>query len=122
MISTLVVRIEGEPASKARPRLGRGGHTYTPRETVEAEEAIGWAIKMKMGASRWTLDADSEFVLHIEFYTTKKRRKDIDNCLKAVLDAGNKILYKDDSQVCEVLARSHVNCETARTEIRVTRV
>lgn len=118
----LKVCVEGEPVSKARPRLGRGGHTYTPRETTEAEQVIGLMIKTAMGRSGMSVDADSEFILNIEFYTAKKRRKDIDNCLKAVMDAGNKILYKDDSQVCGVWTRSYVLSDAPRTEIQVYRV
>ena len=30
--------IEGEPKGKGRPRFTRGGHAYTPKETVEYEE------------------------------------------------------------------------------------
>ena len=34
--------IPGEPVPKARPRRGKGGVWYTPRESLAYEQLVGW--------------------------------------------------------------------------------
>lgn len=42
----------------------------------------------------------------VDIYVPDKRRRDIDNCAKALLDAiGDAQIYKDDSQIDELLLR-----------------
>jgi hypothetical protein len=55
--------MEGKPEGKARPRLGRGGHVYTPKPTKLAEGRIidawtdagsrGWRAR-SISASPWS--------------------------------------------------------------------
>lgn len=47
------------------------------------------------------------------------KRPDLDNVLKAVSDALNKIAYKDDSQIVGAVLRKYYG-DDARTEVRVT--
>ena len=35
---TIDFKVYGEAVGKQRPRLGKGGHIYTPRKTVELRE------------------------------------------------------------------------------------
>lgn len=106
--------IPGEPVSKGRPRVTSHG-TYTPEKTKTAEEEVGWALKLA-----WKKEpSTSDFMVGMEFHVKGKRRWDLDNLMKLVLDAGNKIVWKDDSQVIELhgyLIRSSTN---PRTEIVV---
>ncbi len=103
------------PTGKARPRMTRSGHVYTPKETVEAEKKIaeaflaaggklipkGKAVGMEVLAffpipksfsmKKWNDAIDGNIL------PTKK--PDADNILKLVADALNGIAYDDDAQI-----------------------
>lgn len=49
---------------------------------------------------------EAQVRVHVDFYPPDRRRRDLDNLLKAVLDAGTKCgVWRDDSQVIEIHAR-----------------
>lgn len=50
---------------------------------------------------------DELIEFRIDYFHTERRRMDMDNVAKTVLDALNKIAYRDDRQVRLVAARSH---------------
>lgn len=106
--------IEGEPKGKGRPRFTRGGHAYTPKETVEYEEWVR-ASYLKAGKVYF---ANEELGMEIKAYykipksTSKKKRAemvhtrptkkpDYDNVAKIVTDALNEVAYADDKQIVE---------------------
>lgn len=125
----MAVRIEhvvsfnvyGLPKGKARPRVTRTGHAYTPAATVAWENTIRLqAIHAMRGIDM----LDGNLIVRMTFFFqppksyAKKRRElliaegrpmphkpDIDNLVKAVLDACNGIAYKDDAAVVEIDAR-----------------
>lgn len=113
--------VRGIPKGKARPRVTRTGHAYTPAATVAWEKQVKLAAVHAMGS---TPMPDGYFVMRLTFCFTppksyaKKRREsllgdgspmphkpDIDNLVKSVLDACNGIAYKDDAAVVEIDAR-----------------
>jgi len=124
MPKTLKFTIPGEPIPKARPRVLKSGHTYTPSRTKEYEEVV--KLYCKDAISRTDCDPSAyDGLLKVrisQFYKIPKnaskikrqqmvdgdikplKRPDIDNVTKAVLDSLNGIAYKDDSQVCELHA------------------
>jgi len=108
--------IPGPPVPKARARTVRG-HSYTPARTAAAEKAI----KALALAAGWTpLDGPVAVTLH--FYVPDRRRRDIDNLTKLVLDALNGIAWHDDSQIrCLVARRSHTP-DSPRTDVDVCAV
>ncbi len=111
------VVIKGDPVSKQRPRLAitRKGNVYTPRQTSEAEDAIGWQIK---AAYRGMLaDPDHAFGVRLIFYQATQQRRDLDNMTKLVFDACNGIVWADDSQVVEMIGHVFRGEEDPRTEI-----
>lgn len=118
--------IPGEPKGKGRHRsriakMGNGKQFvthYAPKDTVEYENLVRMAASNAMAGR-----APSELPVLVELVATcsvpaswsqKKRRAalmgevmptgkpDLDNGLKAVLDGLNKIVVKDDAQVCRV--------------------
>lgn len=91
--------IPGDPVAKARPRHGNG-RTYTPGNVVEAEGRIGWAFRAAARTHR--PDKDQRYGLILIYYRANRRRKDLDNMEKLVLDALNGIAWVDDDQVTEV--------------------
>ena len=93
-----------KPIAKGRPRLS-GNHTFTPKRTREFEEELRFSFELEVNNQKWICD-DSPIDADIRFYFAHKKktglhtcRPDLDNLFKAVADAGNGILYNDDSQI-----------------------
>ena len=133
--------VYGKPIPKDRPRVVKG-HVYTPKETVEQEETIVLVYKSIYHDFKFDqyvpLRVETDFYLEIsktdrqkkkvfekiksgKIRPTKAKALDVDNGLKLVLDALNKVAYFDDSQIVETLARKYYS-EKPRTEIRIMRV
>jgi len=106
----------GEPLPKQRPRFGKG-HAYTPKKTRDAETAVLDAFHLALPL--W--DATTDNVrLEADFYRKNRRAVDLDNMFKLLTDALNKVLYRDDSQICEQETRRFYGAgDKARTEVRV---
>ena len=78
---------------KKRPRLGKG-HVYSP--SAIAENALAWMILAKAGCG---VKFRGPVSVTLDVYR-KKRRADIDNVLKFVLDALQKSgIIENDRQV-----------------------
>jgi Holliday junction resolvase RusA-like endonuclease len=97
-----------EPTPKGRPRLGRRG-VYTPQKTRDFEREI--ATRAKQYAPIPILSGPLTVILN--FFITRPKsvkrahamsKPDLDNLAKAVTDALNKIIWNDDSQICELWA------------------
>lgn len=109
-MTPITFTIHGKPFAKQRPRFSRG-RTYTPKETVSFERAVGQIakplfarpfsgpIKMTILASfappkSWSQKKKRE---HLGKYHTQ--RPDKDNLEKAICDGLNRIAFEDDAQV-----------------------
>jgi Holliday junction resolvase RusA-like endonuclease len=109
--------VYGEPRSKQRPRVTRYG-TYTPKETLEAEAKI-LAAWINLNEGLFT----HQVVLDINFFNATKRRRDVDNMGKLVLDALNGHAFFDDFHVVGLnLKKTFTSKSKARTEIRISEV
>jgi Holliday junction resolvase RusA-like endonuclease len=107
----------GEPRSKQRPRVTRYG-AYTPKETLQAEDKI-----RQIWRSLETDPFAHSLLVSIDFYNGNRRRRDIDNMAKLVLDALNKEAYGDDNQIVALeLRKFFTSPDRARTEITLTEV
>jgi hypothetical protein len=86
------VVVDGEPPAKGRPRWGKG-RTYTPKRTVDGELRLAAGF---VGLPMYP----SNVAVACVFRRSTRRRVDVDNLLKAVLDAGTAArLWRDDAQV-----------------------
>ena len=93
--------IPGPPVAKQRPRRGKAGNWYTPKQTTDYEEQVA---KCAMVAGL-KLEPDKHYRLQITFYLST-HRKDIDNCVKSVLDGLQRTGDDwNDSQVMSLVAR-----------------
>ena len=107
--------VEGEPMVKARPRVTRSGHTYTPKTTVDAEKRVREAFEVT-GCEPFSNAVGVE----LAFFQGTRARKDIDNMEKLVLDALNGVAWVDDVQVNVILARRvYTVKDRARTVVRI---
>lgn len=124
--------IEGKPVGKGRPRFRRMGNfvqTYTPEKTADYEKSVrlrfqnaGGQITEKpvkieivafFAPPKSTRKRDKAEMLTNKILPMKK--PDCDNIAKIILDALNKISYKDDAQVVELLVKKRYAAETKVT-------
>ena len=116
--------VEGDPQGKARPRFSqKSGTVYTPTKTVKYERKIRDAY---IEAGGQQIPEDCYVAIHVtayfkipKSYTKGKRvfcqnnilrpakKPDVDNVLKAVMDALNRTAYADDKQVIAVSCRKY---------------
>lgn len=116
--------VEVEPEGKARPRFSKkSGAVYTPPKTMKYERSIRMAFEAAGGE---TIPAGCYVAITVDAYfripksyTKGKRlacqhnvnrpakKPDIDNVLKAVMDALNGAAYVDDKQVVSVTCHKY---------------
>lgn len=106
-----------QPAPKLRPRVVRlrngASHTYTPDATVNAEERIRWHLREQNAAQyEQGIPLDVTMVFHCprpkslpKKITCHTKKPDLDQLVKLLKDAGNRILWHDDSQITTLRAR-----------------
>jgi len=111
------VVVDGEPRSKARPRFTSGGKVYSDKKQVAHAKGLAWAFRSVIKSP-----LDGGCALVCSFFLSDYRRIDVDNLLKQVLDAANKVVFHDDYQVSAVLGVACVDEERPRTEILIGRV
>ncbi len=103
-----------KPKAAPRPRVTTNG-TYNPKEYTRYKRGVATVARAKCKRP-----FEGPVAMRIEFFfkvpkSWPKKRKaeakwhtnkpDIDNLQKAIKDALNGIAYRDDSQVCQVMAR-----------------
>jgi len=114
-VNAVLFTVDGEPMVKARPRMTKTGHTYTPKTTVDAEKRVREAFEAT-GHDGFTGSVGME----LAFFQGTRARKDVDNLVKLVLDSLNGVAYADDVHVNVVLARRvYVTKDRARSVIRI---
>jgi len=97
--------------AKARARITRSGHAYTPQKTKEYEKELQWYFT----AGRFQMLPVMPTLLDVIVYLPRPKKKpkfyypitkpDCDNLLKAICDAGNGFLWKDDNQLVDTRIR-----------------
>ena len=127
--------VPGKIVGKGRPRINTyTGITYTPTTTKDYETLIQQYFLIKypryipiknrvkveivayMGIPKSTPKKDIEKMLNNTISPTKK--PDIDNIVKAILDALNKFAYYDDNLVCKIDVEKKYNA-TEKIYIKV---
>jgi Holliday junction resolvase RusA-like endonuclease len=124
--------IDTKPVGKGRPRFTRNGAVYTPEATAAAEKVVRWNARIAMQGKQPT---DNPVCVALEFHfaptrsiSEKKRaaligqamtkKPDIDNLVKLVFDAMNRIVWMDDKQVSSLTTKK-VYSETSKVIVKV---
>lgn len=94
---------------------GRFSQVYMTLQGKVIKEAYQWEAKQQWAALPLTRD----ITLTIRLYFSTKRKHDIDNFNKLVLDAMNKIVYLDDSQITKLVLEKHYDKHNGRVEIEI---
>lgn len=109
-----VVVLDGVPASKSRPRFGRGGRVYTTAESRAAERATAWGLRQAI-----PVPMTGNVALVCIFFRPNKQRIDADNMLKHVCDAANGVVWVDDSQVTSIAGVVEFDAVRPRTVVAI---
>lgn len=136
LYDTRQLTVYTEPVAKGRPRFTAKGHAYTPQKTADYESLIRECWLAAYGKTQLTgyiemaLDfyvpipksmskADKQKAIECELRPDK--RPDIDNYIKAIMDALNEVAYWDDKQIVSLRAEKWYATEP-RVEIRIKEV
>lgn len=114
------VTVPGRPVPKERPRLemrGRKAIIYTPERTRDYEKTVGWHAQAVVRGDAM----DCPVAVSIRLYLHGKRRIDVDNCAKSILDGMKGVVYVDDNQVVDLRVRKLIekNRKNQRAEIEI---
>lgn len=133
--------IPGEPKGKGRPRMARMGNftkAYTPKDTVVYENLVRLEYQNEVGD--WMFPDDAILDMRIVAYygipksASKKRREqmltgmirpskkpDMDNVVKIIADALNKLAYHDDTQIVDCQVRKFYS-EVPRVTVKISQI
>ena len=131
------LKINIEPVAKGRPRFTRNGRTYTPQKTRDYERRVRGAFleankeTMPVYPRDVALEVEAVFAKSVPKSYTKKIRElclsgkmqptvkaDLDNYLKAVLDAINGLAFEDDAQIVRIKSEK-IYAEEPYVEIKI---
>ena len=118
-------KIPGKAQAKQRPRMGRSGTVYTPKETLVYENYVRMCYSDYAKQFGWktlkdALSAEIEVFMPVPKSDSKKMKEaklsgkirpqvkpDVDNLCKTILDALNGLAYDDDKQVVECVVKKY---------------
>ncbi len=102
--SPIIFIIEGTPVPKQSFRYKKSGSYIHPR--IKAwQDIVGWKAREAMQGK---IRLDGPVAVRLVFTLNHRRKVDLDNLSKAVLDAMNGIVYEDDNQVVNLHIVKHV--------------
>lgn len=94
---TITVTIACKPLPKGRPRVVNG-RAHTDPKTRAYESMLRMAMAMEASRAHWAIPS-GDVVVDIVLRFGSGVHGDVDNCAKAILDAANGVLFRDDKSV-----------------------
>lgn len=114
------IEISGDIRPAGRPRFTRGGHAYQPAQNREVRQMIQAAARSAMkNQTPMTGEVSAVVQIYRRRKVTAKNFGDVDNFLKAVLDALNGICYSDDSQVVRCVVEKFCDKDNPRALVEL---
>lgn len=143
MTDCIAFKIPGQPVAKGRAKFARRGNfvtAYTPDKTARYENLVKLAAQAAMGVTIFDIGnppLEGPVELSVMAYMSipaswsmKKQRAaalgeimptskpDLDNVIKAIKDGCNKVAWKDDSQVVDLISKKRYGVPRVEVEIR----
>ena len=131
----MIVVVEGLIIPKQRPRMNtKTRRTYTPQKTLDYERLVREAyIEQDNRRFEGLLELKVIFYFKIPKSYSKKRieeikdkycgnHKDIDNCIKSIMDSLLKVAYEDDKQITKITASKKWTTGTERVEFEIKEI
>lgn len=114
--------VEGPPQAWQRVVPKQGGIPFTPTKTRAYEKLVADVAGVSANVQRWRLTALSVGV-EMRVYFADRRRRDLDNVSKCVLDGITKSrqVWDDDSQVDDLRILRGYDPERPRVEVMIWR-
>lgn len=103
----LTIRLPFKIISKSNNYKKGKRSLYKPKDVHNQEDLIKTITLEACREQQWTCSTTPVKVT-IHCHYKDKRRRDLDNVLKLILDAFNKILYVDDSLIYELHVYKHL--------------
>lgn len=100
-MTSIAFTVPGPPVAWHRPEPSfRKGERRKHPADVEYQSRVGWLATKARNPQ--PVDNLGEWALvRAEFYVADRRRRDLDNMVKNLLDGLSKVVFRDDSQVVE---------------------
>jgi Holliday junction resolvase RusA-like endonuclease len=133
----LFIPVYGQPLPQMRMKACKiGGHIRIYDPQAKQKEEIRWRIRGLYKEEPVTIPIYVEilFYMPIPKHTSTVRKKDmingkmhhmkrpdVDNLIKLILDCMTGIVYKDDSQICDIRAKK-LYAESPATIIQISRM
>lgn len=109
--------IPGEPMPLPRARMdSRTKRTFTPTNVRAEIDRVAWELKAGMGRGG---AVDVPVSVSVTFYRSTRRRVDVDNLVKLVLDAAKNVVWLDDDQVFQLHARKVLGSHRSGTFVKI---
>jgi Holliday junction resolvase RusA-like endonuclease len=110
-------QVKGNPVPKQRARVVNG-HSYTPARTAKFEHDVALAAR-EAGVRA---ASDKPLYVEIWFFRGDRRKVDLDNLGKSILDGLNHIAWKDDAQIEDLVLHKRYDKDHPRTDIEIQEV
>lgn len=132
-VGGLRIIVPGEPVPKARPRLGKGGVVFTPGKTKAWEASAKIVAKAAASRASWQTSTTTvgprggktstphRYAVFVDVYRSSLAAGDLDNFMKAALDALNGVAFEDDRYVLQLAGKMQLSA-SPRVEIVVRRI
>jgi len=101
------------------------GRRFMPPKTKEYVEIVQTTSKKYLlmnfsSLEQAQLPTTKPLSMTLTYYFKDKRRRDVDNYSKCILDALQTIIYNDDNQIQHLTLSKYIDRENPRTEITIT--
>lgn len=117
---TIKFEIPGVAVPKQSFRMVKDGKIsgYQDRRVIVWEQCIGTYANQVSPPQPW----EAGIGIRLLFWLPDRKRRDLDNLSKAVLDALKGIFYRDDTQVVDLHILKAINPLNPRVEIEIWEV
>mgnify|MGYP001608780331 CR=1 FL=1 len=108
--------VPGNPIPLARHRFSRSGGQYLPQKSQAYRD---WLHLHFVRLVNRRSPYEGMVQCYLKFYRDSKSNSDLDNLVKAIFDAANNILWKDDGQVVFFQASKYYDKKHPRLELTI---